>query len=60
VSAPSTYDEGARRLIEANADALRAVYEAVLADPRTQPRQRARVEGRIRELDESRLGAARP
>ena len=51
----STYDVAAQKLIEANADAIRAVYQAVLADPRTKPRQRARAEARILQLDATRL-----
>jgi hypothetical protein len=50
----SSYDEIARKLMEENANAIRAVYEAVLADPRTKPRQRARAEARIQQLDATR------
>ena len=42
VPADSSYDEVARKLMEENANAIRAVYEAVLADPRTTPSAGAR------------------
>jgi hypothetical protein len=45
----------ARRLSEENVRAFRDVYLKVLADPRTGPAQRARVEARLRQLDEGSL-----
>ncbi len=47
-----TYIEVARKLMDENAQALRDVYEAVLSDPHTTARQRARVTARIRQLEE--------
>jgi hypothetical protein len=52
VTGRGTYIDVARKLIDENAKAIRAVYESVLSDPRTTARQRARAAARIRQLDQ--------